>query len=80
MAMAPSLEHDFREELVKRQIPEEVLQLMAREGIVNRSRLANYIDTRDEIQGILSHAGSGCPLGPCQGCPHSDVRTGACLA
>ena len=34
----------------------------------------------NDIQSILSHAGSGCPLGPCQGCPHQDVRTGACNA
>jgi len=32
----------------------------------------------DEIEGILAHAGSGCPMGPCHGCPHSDVLTGAC--
>ncbi|MEO0650149.1 MAG: aldehyde dehydrogenase family protein [Planctomycetota bacterium] len=24
--------------------------------------------------------GAGCPLGPCQGCPHQDQRTGACTA
>ena len=33
-----------------------------------------------EIQGILAHAGSGCPLGPCKGCPHHDVQSGACTA
>ncbi len=33
-----------------------------------------------EIQGILAHAGSGCPLGPCRGCPHQDVQSGACTA
>lgn len=33
-----------------------------------------------EIQGILAHAGSGCPLGPCQGCQHHDTNTGACNA
>jgi hypothetical protein len=33
-----------------------------------------------EIESILAHAGSGCPLGPCRGCPHNDVRTGACTA
>jgi len=33
-----------------------------------------------EIQTIMSHAGAGCPLGPCRGCPHNDVRTGACTA
>lgn len=35
---------------------------------------------RDEIEAILTHAGSGCPLGPCQGCPHQEVKTGACKA
>jgi len=34
----------------------------------------------DEIQEMMSHAGAGCPLGPCKGCPHQDVRTGACTA
>ncbi len=33
-----------------------------------------------DIQGILETAGAGCPLGPCQGCPHHDVQTGACHA
>jgi acetaldehyde dehydrogenase (acetylating) len=33
-----------------------------------------------EIEGILEHAGAGCPLGPCQGCPHLDVKTHACTA
>ena len=33
-----------------------------------------------EIQTLMSHAGSGCPLGPCRGCPHHEVTTGACLA
>jgi len=33
-----------------------------------------------EIQGILKNAGAGCPLGPCQGCPHHNVQTGACTA
>jgi len=36
--------------------------------------------TPSEIQGILGHAGAGCPLGPCKGCPHNDLRTGACTA
>jgi hypothetical protein len=36
--------------------------------------------TPQEIQGILAHAGAGCPLGPCRGCPHNDVISGACLA
>ena len=33
-----------------------------------------------DIESIMQHAGSGCPLGPCKGCPQSDVRTGACTA
>jgi acyl-CoA reductase-like NAD-dependent aldehyde dehydrogenase len=33
-----------------------------------------------EIAGILATAGSGCPMGPCGGCPHSDISTGACTA
>jgi hypothetical protein len=33
-----------------------------------------------EILGILAHAGSGCPLGPCLGCRHHDVLSGACTA
>ena len=33
-----------------------------------------------EIRTILTHAGSSCPMGPCQGCPHHDIQTGACHA
>jgi acyl-CoA reductase-like NAD-dependent aldehyde dehydrogenase len=33
-----------------------------------------------EIQDIMSHAGQGCPLGPCQGCPHLNVASGSCTA
>lgn len=36
--------------------------------------------TPQEIQGILAHAGSGCPLGPCLGCRHHDVQNGSCTA
>jgi len=36
--------------------------------------------TPGEIEGILAHAGSGCPLGPCLGCRHHDVMSGACTA
>jgi acyl-CoA reductase-like NAD-dependent aldehyde dehydrogenase len=36
--------------------------------------------TPAEIQDIMAHAGRGCPLGPCKGCPHSNVNTGACMA
>jgi acyl-CoA reductase-like NAD-dependent aldehyde dehydrogenase len=34
----------------------------------------------NEILGILAHAGSGCPLGPCLGCRHHDVQSGSCTA
>jgi len=33
-----------------------------------------------EIEDIMSQAGAGCPLGPCTGCPHHEVTTGACKA
>lgn len=33
-----------------------------------------------EIQSMMSHAGAGCPMGPCKGCPHHNVATGACHA
>ncbi|MEO6708407.1 MAG: hypothetical protein ABI054_04220, partial [Planctomycetota bacterium] len=33
-----------------------------------------------EIQNIMAHAGEGCPLGPCKGCEHHEVASGACLA
>jgi hypothetical protein len=33
-----------------------------------------------EIRSLMSHAGSGCPHGPCKGCPHHDVQSGACTA
>ncbi|NOT30740.1 MAG: hypothetical protein HOP15_09870, partial [Planctomycetes bacterium] len=36
--------------------------------------------TPNEILGILAHAGSGCPLGPCLGCRHHDVQSGSCTA
>ena len=36
--------------------------------------------TADEIKEMMNSAGAGCPLGPCKGCPHQDVRTGACTA
>jgi acetaldehyde dehydrogenase (acetylating) len=34
----------------------------------------------NDIAAILSHAGEGCPLGPCQGCPHQETNTGSCTA
>jgi acyl-CoA reductase-like NAD-dependent aldehyde dehydrogenase len=33
-----------------------------------------------EIKTLMSHAGAGCPLGPCLGCQHHNVATGACQA
>ncbi|MCY2961196.1 MAG: aldehyde dehydrogenase family protein [Planctomycetota bacterium] len=33
-----------------------------------------------EIQSLLANAGSGCPLGPCKGCPHHEITTGSCKA
>jgi acyl-CoA reductase-like NAD-dependent aldehyde dehydrogenase len=33
-----------------------------------------------EIEAILSHAGSACPMGPCKGCPHHEIPTGSCSA
>lgn len=33
-----------------------------------------------EIQKLMEHAGAGCPLGPCKGCAHQNVATGACTA
>ncbi len=36
--------------------------------------------TTADIQHIMAHAGAGCPLGPCKGCEHHEVASGACLA
>jgi hypothetical protein len=33
-----------------------------------------------EIQTLMQHAGAGCPLGPCKGCPHYEITSGACTA
>jgi acyl-CoA reductase-like NAD-dependent aldehyde dehydrogenase len=33
-----------------------------------------------EIRSIFEQAGSGCPMGPCQGCSLNNVRTGRCEA
>jgi hypothetical protein len=41
---------------------------------------AAFALTPTEIAGILAHAGEGCPLGPCRGCPHHDVQSGSCTA
>ncbi len=48
------------------------------------SRAANpYVGAAfspSEIQALMSHAGSGCPLGSCKGCPHHEVTTSSCQA
>jgi len=33
-----------------------------------------------EIQALMAHAGAGCPMGACKGCPHHEVTTGSCGA
>jgi acyl-CoA reductase-like NAD-dependent aldehyde dehydrogenase len=57
---------------------------LARPAEATLARAANpYVGAAfspSEIQTLMSHAGSGCPLGPCKGCPHHEVTTGACLA
>jgi acetaldehyde dehydrogenase (acetylating) len=40
---------------------------------------SSVLSTKD-IASILESAGSGCPLGPCQGCPQQNVQTGMCEA
>lgn len=44
------------------------------------SPLTGSVLAPQEIQAILEHAGTGCPLGPCTGCPHQEVNTGSCTA
>lgn len=34
----------------------------------------------NDIQSLLAHAGTGCPLGPCKGCAHHEITTGSCKA
>jgi len=46
-------------------------------------RSSPYVGTAlspSEIQTLMQHAGNGCPLGPCKGCPHYEITTGACTA
>jgi hypothetical protein len=33
-----------------------------------------------EIQELMTHAGAGCPMGACKGCPHHEVTTSSCMA
>jgi hypothetical protein len=57
-----------------------VLAAPARAAVAQRSTFVGAALSEPEIQAILSHAGSGCPLGPCRGCPHNNLATGACEA
>ena len=57
-----------------------VIAAPARATSAQRSSFVGASLSEPEIQAILSHAGSGCPLGPCQGCPHNNLATGACEA
>lgn len=34
----------------------------------------------EEIRALMAHAGSGCPMGACKGCPHHEVTTSSCKA
>ena len=36
--------------------------------------------TPAEIESMMQNAGSGCPMGPCGGCPHHDPATHSCTA
>ena len=36
--------------------------------------------TSAEIESMMQNAGSGCPMGPCGGCPHHDPATHSCTA
>jgi acyl-CoA reductase-like NAD-dependent aldehyde dehydrogenase len=52
-------------------------------GSAPRAASANFAGgalSPGEIQSMMSHAGAGCPLGPCKGCQHHNVATGACHA
>lgn len=50
-----------------------------RRPVERQATTPDVLSSRD-IEDILTQAGSGCPLGPCQGCPHQSVTTGACTA
>ncbi len=52
----------------------------AAQSVPNRLTSKGASLTPSEIQGMLEQAGSGCPMGPCKGCPHQDIKTGACCA
>ncbi|CAE7913330.1 unnamed protein product [Symbiodinium necroappetens] len=49
----PALDAAWRSELIDRQVPQQVLAFFENEGIVSASRLANYVDTRDEIMTLI---------------------------
>jgi hypothetical protein len=52
----------------------------AKKTAPGRSPYAGGALTPAEINTLMSHAGAGCPMGPCKGCPHNETTTGACLA
>ena len=45
---------------------------------ISRSSAPPAMPDVPDARGKLTSA--GCPLGPCQGCPHQDQRTGSCTA
>ena len=47
------MEAAWRSELADRKVPDSVVAFFDREGIHNSSRLANYIDSREEIMPLL---------------------------
>jgi acetaldehyde dehydrogenase (acetylating) len=49
-----------------------------RPGELQRSASSSDVPRLDPARAALT--GSGCPLGPCQGCPHREPKTGNCTA
>ena len=47
------MEAAWRSDLADRKVPDSVVAFFDREGIHNSSRLANYIDSREEIMPLL---------------------------
>ncbi len=58
----------------------EVTPEVARSAKLVRSAQVGSSLTLDEIQGILAHAGRGCPLGPCRTCSHHESESDTCHA
>jgi len=44
------------------------------------SQAAPVTLSASEIESMMKNAGAGCPMGPCQGCPHHDAATHSCTA